>query len=106
MELAEYGAGLAEQFQYPGDPPFDDFYLAHVQLFKVLADQNRDEGLAYFQNKLDSVPEEDDKPMIAYVLEHVVFPLQRYSDAVFEFVGHVLEATDEIIAQRSGSELS
>ena len=82
IELAEYGARLAEQFQYPGDPPFDDFYPAHVQLFKVLADQDRDEGLAYFQKKLDSVPEEDDKPMIAYVLVDLLMRIGRLDEAV------------------------
>ncbi|MCH7988641.1 MAG: hypothetical protein IID46_05740 [Planctomycetes bacterium] len=82
MELAEYGSHLADQFQYPADPPFDDFYPAHVQFFKVLADQDRDEGLAYFQNKLDSVPDEDDKPMIAYVLVDLLTRIGRLDEAV------------------------
>ena len=82
MELAEYGSRLADQFQYPADPPFDDFYPAHVQFFKVLADQDRDEGLAYFQNKLDGVPAEDDKPMIAYVLVDLLTRIGRLDEAV------------------------
>jgi len=82
MELAEYGSRLAEQFQYPGDPPFDNFYPAHVQFFKVLVDQDRDEGLTYFQNKLDSVPNEDDKPMIAYVLVDLLTRIGRLDEAV------------------------
>jgi hypothetical protein len=67
-ELAEYGSKLAAQFQYPGDAPFDDFYPAHVQYFKVLADDVREAGIGYFQKKIDDEPEEQDKPMIAYVL--------------------------------------
>ena len=82
MELAEYGVRLAEQFQYPGDPPFDDFYAAHLQFFKVLADQDRDEGLAFFHKKLDSVPDEDDKPMIAYVLVDLLTRIGRLDEAV------------------------
>ena len=34
IELAEYGSKLSPQFQYEGDPPFDDFYPAHVQFFQ------------------------------------------------------------------------
>ena len=41
IQLAEYGANLSSQFHYAGDPPFDDFYPAHVQFFKALADENR-----------------------------------------------------------------
>jgi tetratricopeptide (TPR) repeat protein len=108
MELAEYGARLAEQFQYPGDPPFDDFYPAHVQLFKVLADQDRDEGLAYFQKKLVSVPEElvsvpeelvsvpeeEDKPMIAYVLVDLLTRIGRLDEAI-EPAERYLKSVDE-----------
>lgn len=93
-ELAEYGARLAEQFQYPADPPFDDFYTAHVQFFKVLADQDRDEGLAYFQNKLESVPEEEDKPMIAYVLVDLLTRIGRL-DAAVEPAERYLKNVDE-----------
>ncbi len=53
LQLAEYGTKLDPQLRYPGDPPFDDFYPAHVQFFRVLLDRNRDEALRYFQEKLD-----------------------------------------------------
>lgn len=37
-------------------------------------------------------------------LDAVEFPLQRYADAVFEFVGHVMEAVDEILAKSKAAE--
>ncbi|HTI51563.1 MAG TPA: hypothetical protein VL475_11450, partial [Planctomycetaceae bacterium] len=30
LQLAEYGSRLAKQYQYAGNPPFDDFYPAHI----------------------------------------------------------------------------
>lgn len=68
LDLAEYGAHLDAQFQYPGDPPFDDFYVAHKHFFQVLADRNRDESLRYFEARLEAEPDEPDQQLIAYVL--------------------------------------
>lgn len=67
-DLAEYGVQLAQQFQYPGEPPFSDFYPAHIQFFKYLSNEKRDESMAYFQRLLDSEPEPSTQAMIAYVM--------------------------------------
>lgn len=67
-DLAEYGSQLASQFQYPGEPPFADFYPAHIQYFKYLLNENRDEAMAYFQRQLDSEPDSPDQALIAYVM--------------------------------------
>jgi len=68
LDLAEYGAQLSPQFQYPGDPPFSEFYPAHLQFFKVLLNEDRDTALAYFQDQLEREPDAPDKALIAYVL--------------------------------------
>ena len=52
-DLAEYGSLLAAQFQYPGEPPFTEFYPAHLQFFQFLSDENRADALRYFQQLLD-----------------------------------------------------
>ena len=52
-DLAEYGSQLASQFQYPGEPPFVEFYPGHLQFFKFLANENRADAFAYFQHQLD-----------------------------------------------------
>lgn len=94
IELSEYGSYLAAQFQYPGDPPFDDFYPAHVQFFKVLADQNREEGIAYFSQKLEQESDEENKPMLAYVLVDLLTRIDRLDDAI-EPAGRYLKNVDD-----------
>src|SRR5439155_442893 len=42
LQLAQYGSRLAQQYQYAGNPPFDDFYPAHIRYFKVLLDIERE----------------------------------------------------------------
>ena len=67
-DLAEYGAQLSSQFQYPGEPPFTDFYAAHIQFFKYLLNENRDDALGYFQHLLENEPDQSSQAMIAYVM--------------------------------------
>jgi hypothetical protein len=68
LDLAEYGSQLSPQFQYAGEPPFADFYPAHVQFFKYLLGEDRPSALAYFQQQLDREPDAPDQAMIAYVM--------------------------------------
>lgn len=82
IELAEYGSRLSPQLQYPGDAPFDDFYPAHVHYFKALAGEDVDEALGYFRHKLKTEPDEQDRPMIAYVIVDLLVRLNRLDDAV------------------------
>ena len=67
-DLAEYGAQLSPQFQYPGEPPFSDFYPAHIQFFKYLLNENRNEALGYFQHQLENETDAPSQAMIAYVM--------------------------------------
>ncbi|MBW3542380.1 MAG: hypothetical protein KY476_19105 [Planctomycetes bacterium] len=82
LELAEYGSRLDRQFQYAGDPPFDDFYPAHEQFFKVLLDRNRADALAYFREKLAAEPDEEDKPYLAIVLVDLLIRIGRLDEAL------------------------
>ncbi len=83
MELAEYGSHLAEQFQYPGDAPFEDFYPAHLHYFHLLkGGPKRDEAFAYFRQKLEEEPDEPDRQMIAYVLVDLLLRTGRTQEAV------------------------
>lgn len=81
-DLTEYGLNLAPQFQYAADSPFEDYYPAHREFFKFLANDGREEALAYFQKKLDQEPDDADKPMIAYVLVDLLVRVKRYDDAI------------------------
>ncbi len=81
-DLAEYGLQLASQFQYPGEPPFVDFYPAHIQYFKFLLNENRDDALIYFQRQLDQEPDSSDQAMIAYVMVDLLARTDRLNDAL------------------------
>lgn len=82
MELAEYGSRLSPQFQYPGDPPFENFYEAHLQYFRVIADQDRDAALQYFRDKLEAEPDETDRQLIAYVLVDLLMRIDRRDEGL------------------------
>ena len=82
IHLTEYGGKLATQFQYPADPPFDDFYPAHGWYFRALTGDGRDEALQYFRDKIGEEPEDDDKPLIAYVLVDLLVRIDRLEDAL------------------------
>lgn len=81
-QLSDYGRRLDRTLQYDGEPPFEDFYEAHTHFFNVLLDENRDEGLQYFRDKLDAEPDEQDKPLLAYVLVDLLMRSNRLDDAV------------------------
>ena len=68
LQLTEYGGRLSPQFQFPGDPPFDAYYTAHLHFFRILANDHRDEAIAYFQDRIRSAEEFEDRRLIAYVL--------------------------------------
>jgi len=82
LQLAEYGARLDQQLQYSGETPFDEFYPAHQHFFEILLGEKVDEGVAYFQQKLDQDPDEQDQQMIAYVLVDVLVRSGRAEQAL------------------------
>ena len=67
-DLAIYGSQLSSQFRYPAEPPFADFYVAHIHFFNFLLHDNRDAALAYFQEQLNNEADPRDQAMIAYVM--------------------------------------
>ena len=68
IELCEYGKLLSPQLQYPGDLPFDEYYVAHGFFLNALNCNQVDEGLQYFTDRLKNEPDEPDQQLIAYVL--------------------------------------
>lgn len=90
IELAEYGSHLDPQFQYPGDPPFDEFYPSHRHFFLALSGEKVDEALAYFKEKLNAEPDDADKQLIAYVLVDLTSRIGRWDDAVQLAEQHLL----------------
>ncbi|MBD3672057.1 MAG: hypothetical protein HUJ26_00910 [Planctomycetaceae bacterium] len=82
IELAEYGSNLDKQLQYGGEPPFNDFYTAHVHYLNILAGENVEEGFAYFRQEMDNDPDLPDKQLIAYVMVDLMMRIDRLNAAV------------------------
>ncbi|REJ89623.1 MAG: hypothetical protein DWQ34_19060 [Planctomycetota bacterium] len=82
LQMAEYGSHLDSQLQYAAEPPFEDFYPAHIAFLKVLLGKDVDPSLQYFRDKLDNEPDEQDKPLLAYVLVDLLMRSDRLDEAV------------------------
>jgi hypothetical protein len=89
IELCEYGRRLSSQFQYPADPPFDDYYMAHLHFFKVLRDSDRSKSLDYFRQRLSAATETDDRRLIAYVWVDLLVRTGALADAVLVAAEHL-----------------
>jgi len=82
IQLCDYGARLAPHLQYPGEPPFDDYYVAHKHYFQIVGDKNRDESLEFFRERMHQAEEPSDRELIAYVLVDLLMRLKRHDEAV------------------------
>src|SRR5690606_36450682 len=82
MQLAEYGSRLHESFQYAGDPPFEEFYPAHLQQFRVMSGKDVEGGLAYFRKRREAQPGDRHRQLIALVLTDLLCRAGRETEAV------------------------
>jgi hypothetical protein len=98
VQLCEYGCNLDPQFQYPGEPPFEDFYPAHQAFFKVLTGRDIDEGLKYFGQKLENEPDEPDQQLIAYVMVDLLLKCDRLDEAVALAAKHLKFVDDQVFS--------
>jgi hypothetical protein len=102
LQLCEYGVRLAPQFQYPADPPFDEYYTAHLYFFRMLAGVERDQAMAYFRGRLATAAEMDDRRMIAYLLVDLLVRIGAQGEAVAvadEFLSDLDESSGFSFAQ-------
>jgi hypothetical protein len=95
LQLAQYGSRLAQQYQYAGNPPFDDFYPAHIQFFKALLGDDREQALAYFRSRIGDDVAETDNQMAAYVLVDLLQRLGRRDEALELACKYLAESADE-----------
>ena len=68
IELSDYGAQLAEPLRYPGDVPFDDYYVANRHFLRALAGIDTDESMQYFIDRLNQESEPQNQRVIAFVI--------------------------------------
>jgi hypothetical protein len=67
-ELCEYGNRLAEPLQYPGNPPFDQYYEAHLKFMNALAGHDQADALDWFAGRMNDEAEEAAKRLVAFVI--------------------------------------
>jgi hypothetical protein len=89
VELCEYGRRLSPQFQYPADPPFDEYYEAHLHFFRVLQGSDSQKSLEYFRDRLRTASETDDRRLIAYVLVDLLVRTGALEEAALAAAEHL-----------------
>jgi hypothetical protein len=94
IELSEYGAQLAEQLRYPGDIPFDDYYVANRHFLNALAGVEVDASLQYFIDRLNQATDPADQRMIAFVIADLGQRVDRTSMA-FEAAAPFLKQLED-----------
>lgn len=95
LQLAQYGSRLAQHYQYAGNPPFEEFYPAHIQFFKALLGQDQEQALAYFRNKLGEDVTDTDNQLTAYVLVDLLQRLGRSDEALELACKYLAESGEE-----------
>ncbi|HVV99023.1 MAG TPA: hypothetical protein VHB77_01715, partial [Planctomycetaceae bacterium] len=95
IQLAEYGSHLSSQYQYAGDPPFDDFYPAHVQYLKAISGEGRDAALAYFREKIGADVHDTDNQLAALAYVDLMTRLERFDEALDVAEKYLLNAQDQ-----------
>ncbi|MEO2036003.1 MAG: hypothetical protein ABGZ35_28345 [Planctomycetaceae bacterium] len=68
IELCEYGRQLSEPLQYPGNPPFEQYYEGHLQFLNALAGRHAADVLEWFVQRMDDEEEEAGKRLVAFVI--------------------------------------
>jgi len=95
LELAEYGSRLAPQYQYAGNRPFDEFYPAHIQYFKALLDEDREQALDYFRGKIGDDVADTDNQLAAFALVDLLLRLERPGEALELACKYLAASADE-----------
>ena len=94
LELCEYGARLDSQLQYPGEPPFEDFFGAHLQYFRAIAGGQTDEALDYFLGQLTAESDEQGRQLTAFALVDLLMKIDRPQQAL-EIAGEHLHSFEQ-----------
>lgn len=68
VELCEYGNCLAEPLRYPGNPPFESYYEAHLYFLNALAGRDASGALEWFTQKMEAAGDENAKRLVAFVI--------------------------------------
>ncbi len=80
-ELTQYGRRLDAQYQFSGDEPFADVYPSHAYFFGAQIGKQVDEAIAYFRDKAEKLPLEQEGSLPAEVYVALLARLGRWQEA-------------------------
>ncbi|MFO1092082.1 MAG: hypothetical protein U0992_02060 [Planctomycetaceae bacterium] len=95
IQLCEYGKQLDSRLQYGSEPPFDDYYPAHIAFFKALLNKDRDASLQYFRDRVAAAPDEQSKALPAFVLVDLLIRCGLGKEAVTIAAEHLAHLNDD-----------
>lgn len=82
LDLTHYGRHLSKQFQYPGDEPFGDQYVAAALWFQAQLGENVEPALEYFRQKAETCDRQRHGSMPAECYVELLARLERYAEAI------------------------
>lgn len=82
IELTDYGRCLSSNFQYKGDPPFENIALDYGVYLRALAGEDPDTAVAHFRRKVEESDPQQVGTAPAQVLVGLLARLGRYAEAV------------------------
>ena len=91
VELTEYGRRLAPNFQYRGDPPFDNIAVDYGVYLRALLGEEVDAAVAHFRRKVAESDPSQVGTAPAQILVGLLAKLGRYGEAVEASLEHLRE---------------
>ncbi|MEP3477634.1 MAG: hypothetical protein ABJZ55_00150 [Fuerstiella sp.] len=94
VQLCAYGRQLDAPLQYPGDIPFDEFYIGNQWFLNAIAGTEVDDAVAYFVKRLKDEPDEPDRRLISMVILDLAERADRLPTVLPHVLPHVGEMED------------
>lgn len=82
VELTDYGRRLSSNFQYKGDPPFENIAVDYGVYLRALLGEDPDGAVAHFRRKVEESDPEQIGTAPAQVLVGLLAHLGRYAEAI------------------------
>jgi hypothetical protein len=100
VEMAQYGQQLAGDFQFPGQPPFEETYKAYQLFFEALLGQRCDEAIDYFQRKSNAEIAAGENTLATETLVDLLYRLDRKNQALEIALERLADRTTSGVAPR------
>lgn len=104
VDLTEYGRRLAEMYQFPGDPPFENTYEDHAIYLRAVLGENVDEAIEHFRAKISEEPDPFGN-VPAQVLVRLLIELDRLEEAASVAAKYLSDVEPQMLACPSPPEL-